>query len=281
MTKKVKKKSKWNKLFKKNPKVAVLRFSGVIAESSGFGKQGLSLESLESSIKLAFETPNAKAVAIQVNSPGGSPVQSELIYRYVKQCSKEKKIPVYTFAEDVAASGGYWLLCAGDEVYALQSSIVGSIGVIAAGFGYVEAIKKLGIERRVYTQGENKSILDPFKKEKKEDIELIHAAQKEIHDSFKNLVKSSRGDKIDSSKENEIFSGKFWTGNQAKSLGLIDNIDSLHDVMINKFGDDVELIKINKPKGWLKRKFGISIDSIINNFLEKIEERALWQRFGL
>lgn len=279
--KKQKKTSCFKKLFKKKNRVAVLRFSGAIGSAAGFGKQGLSLEELEGSIKQAFEMPKIKAVCIQVNSPGGSPVQSELIYRFVKQCSKENGVPVYTFAEDVAASGGYWLLCAGEEVYALQSSIIGSIGVIAAGFGFVEAIKKLGVERRVYTQGENKSILDPFQKEKKEDIELIYAAQKEIHEAFKELVRNSRGKKIAHADEKDLFSGKFWTGKQAQNLGLIDQISTLHDVMKEKYGDDVELVKINKAKGWLQRKFGLSHDKLVASIAGHIEEKALWQRFGL
>jgi signal peptide peptidase SppA len=276
-----KKSSFWKRLFTKKPRVAVLRLSGAIGAAAGFGKQGLSLDELEGSISQAFELPKVKAVCLQINSPGGSPVQSELIYRYIKQCSKKNNVPVYSFAEDVAASGGYWLLCAGDEVYALQSSIIGSIGVIAAGFGFVDVIKKLGIERRVYTQGENKSILDPFQKEKKEDVDLIYAAQKEIHEAFKDLVKTSRGEKISKADHKDLFSGKFWTGKQAQALGLVDGINSLHDVMKDKYGEDVELIRINRPKGWLKRKLGISADNVVDGLIAKVEERSLWQRFGL
>jgi signal peptide peptidase SppA len=184
-----------NKIKKPKSKVAVLRLSGVIG-SAGMMKKGISLDDLNDDIEKAFELSGVKAVALQINSPGGSPVQSELIYKRIRELSDEKKIPVYSFVEDVAASGGYWLACTGDEIYASESSIVGSIGVISAGFGFVDAIKKLGVERRVYTQGENKSILDPFQKEDPKDIDILMNLQKDVHESFKNLVRSRRDGKI-------------------------------------------------------------------------------------
>ena len=166
---------KLKKLFtNKLPTIAVINLYGVISSGKSFNKSTLSLDSIKSNIDKAFELPQLKAVALAINSPGGSPVQTELIYKYIRRLATEKKISIYSFAEDVAASGGYWLACVGDEIYASSSSIIGSIGVISSGFGFVDVIKKIGIERRIYTQGENKSVLDPFKPEKQSDIKIIH-----------------------------------------------------------------------------------------------------------
>lgn len=267
-----------NKLCKPKPTVAVIRLAGIIGEAGSF-KRGLTLEELDDDIKKAFEIPNLKAVAVQINSPGGSPVQSELIYNAIRYHADKKKIPVYSFAEDLAASGGYWLLCAGDEIYAHESSLIGSIGVISAGFGFVEAIKKLGIERRVYTQGENKSVLDPFQLEKQSDIEILKEAQKDVHEAFKAHVKSRR--KIKKSDEERLFSGEFWSGKKAKSLGLVDDIGDLRSVLVKKFGDDVKIEKISKPKGWLKRKFGVISDVFFDSLARAISEKAIWSKFGM
>lgn len=267
------------------PLVSVLRLSGMISHGGGLLRQGgISLESLEEDIKAAFEARmNLKAVAVIVNSPGGMPVQSELIYKRIRALSAEKEIPVVTFVEDVAASGGYWLACAGDEIFASHSSIVGSIGVIASGFGFVDAIKKLGVERRVYTQGENKSILDPFKPEKESDIAIITNAQKDIHEAFKQLVRERREGKLKES-EDVLFSGEFWSGHKALELGLVDGINDMHSVMQERYGKEVKFRKVQSRKSWLQRKLGFGLSNATTSFARALlmvaEERQMWNRYG-
>lgn len=268
------------KIKKPVPVVAVLRLSGVIG-AAGAMKKGLSLEDMEDDIQKAFDVSGLKAVALQINSPGGSPVQSEFIYNRIRALAAEKDVPVYSFVEDVAASGGYWLACTGDEIYASTSSIVGSIGVISAGFGFVDAIKKMGIERRVYHQGENKSVLDPFKKENPKDIEILMSAQKEVHEAFKNLVRTRRDGKIKKSDEKNLFSGEFWAGSSAKELGLIDEIGDMRSVLREKFGEKVKFEKISKPKGFLKRKLGIMGADLTGGAISVLEQKNLLARFGL
>ena len=203
------------KLFrcKSEPVVACVNLHGVIGKDSKLSS-GLNFENVAPLLKRAFEMKKVKAVALAVNSPGGSPVQSELIYNYVRELSEEKKIPVYTFAQDVAASGGYWLLLSGDEVYAHNSSILGSIGVIFSGFGFVDLIKKIGVDRRVYTEGKNKAILDPFLPEQDENIEILKDCQRDIFEGFKDLVKSRRQGKLKELEEN-LFTGAFWSGKKS------------------------------------------------------------------
>jgi len=268
------------KLKRRQAKVAILRLSGVIGSAGAF-KKGLSLDEIEDDIESAFEVSGLKAVALQINSPGGSPVQSELIYGRIRALSQEKKIPVYSFVEDVAASGGYWLACTGDEIYASKSSIVGSIGVISAGFGFVEAIKKLGIERRIYAQGDNKSVLDPFSKENPKDIEILTSAQKAVHEAFKELVRTRREGKIKKSKEKSLFSGEFWSGEQAKELGLVDDIGDMRSVMREKLGKKIKFERISKPKGWLKKRLGIISENVVDGAISSVEKRGLWSKFGL
>ncbi|VAV99900.1 macromolecule metabolism; macromolecule degradation; degradation of proteins, peptides, glycopeptides [hydrothermal vent metagenome] len=200
------------------PVVAILPLEGVIGSTSRFSR-ALNLAGLEEKINQAFDVYNVKAVALAVNSPGGSPVQSELIMRRIQKISEEKKIPVYAFAEDVAASGGYLISLAAEEIYAHEASIVGSIGVISAGFGFDKAIEKIGVDRRVYAAGDNKSILDPFQPEKDKDIKLLKDMQKEIHEFFKNLVKERRGERLKGTQK-VMFSGQFWAGKEAVKLGL-------------------------------------------------------------
>jgi len=269
----------YKKITKSKPKVAILRLSGVIG-SAGMMKKGLSLDELDDDIKRAFEISGLKAIALQVNSPGGSPVQSELIYKRIRALSEEKKIPVYSFVEDVAASGGYWLACSGDEIYASESSVVGSIGVISAGFGFVDAIKKMGIERRVYTQGENKSVLDPFQKENPKDIEILMNLQKDVHESFKNIVRSRREGKIKKTKEKQLFSGEFWNGVKGKDLGLVDEIGDMYSVMHKKYGKKIKFEKVSKPKGWLKKRLsGASLD-VTDSIASSVTEKMFWGKFG-
>lgn len=254
----------------KNKKsVAVLRLSGVIG-SSGFLKQGLSLDSLEENFNKIKDIKKIKALVVQVNSPGGSPVQSELIYQRIRSIAEDKNIPVYTFAEDVAASGGYWLACAGDKIYASRSSIIGSIGVIASGFGFKKAIDKLGIERRIYTQGENKSILDPFIDTKASDIKIINEVQKDIHEFFKDVIRERRKGKIKTSDEVKIFSGKFWSGQKALSLGLIDEIGDMHTVIEKQFGKNIKFIHLNNQQSWLKRKLSLGSSKAFDLFAKGI-----------
>lgn len=263
------------------PVVAILPLEGVIGSGSRF-TTALNLAGLEDRINQAFDVYNVKAVALAINSPGGSPVQSELIMRRIQRISKEKKVPVYAFAEDVAASGGYLISLAAEEIYAHEASIVGSIGVISAGFGFSKAIEKIGVERRVYAAGDSKSILDPFQPEKDKDIKILKELQKEIHDFFKNLVKERRGDRLKGTQK-IMFSGQFWAGNEAMKLGLVDGIGDIHTVMKEKLGEKTKFKRIKEEKGFLKSLFGMSVSKskISDEILTTLESRSLWARFGL
>lgn len=269
------------KIFSKSkPVVAHLNLQGVIGAKSKFDSN-LNFESTGPLIKSAFETNDVKAVAISINSPGGSPVQSELIYNYIRELSSDKKIPVYTFAQDVAASGGYWLLLAGDEIYAHQASIIGSIGVIFSSFGFVDLLKKIGIERRVYTEGKNKAILDPFMPEQQENIEILKQAQSDIFEGFKSLVRKRREGKL-TKAEDDVFTGAFWSGNTALKLGLIDGVSDIRSKMKEKFGDKIEIINITQKKSWLKNL--LSSKSSANQLeaaIHKLEEKIIFSKFGL
>jgi len=235
-------------------------------------------------------------VALQINSPGGSPVQSKLIFNRIRALAQEKEIPVYSFVEDVAASGGYWLCLAGDEVYADDSSILGSIGVISAGFGFNKAIEKIGVERRVYTAGERKMSLDPFQPEQPDEIVRLKALQQEIHAAFRSLVENRRGDKIAKAGD-MLFTGEFWSGTKALDLGLIDGLGDLRSVMREKFGDKVNLKLIKQKRGLFSRtgigsqllghqqghQFTVQnlTTGLSADLINTLEERALWSRFGL
>ncbi len=273
--------------FDRSPVVPVLRLSGAIGISSPLSP-GLNLASLAEQIEKAFSVKNAKAVALQINSPGGSPVQSKLIFNRIRALAQENDIPVYSFVEDVAASGGYWLALAGDEVYADDSSILGSIGVISAGFGFHKAIEKVGVERRVYTAGERKMSLDPFAPEQPEEIVRLKALQKDIHQAFRALVEDRRGDKIAQAGD-MLFTGEFWSGTKAVELGLIDGLGDLRLIMRRKFGDKVNL-KLISPKRGLFKRAGIGnvlpssqmlTAGLTDDVLSTLEARALWSRFGL
>ena len=262
---------------KKKKIVSHLRLTGVIGNVGKF-KQGIEYSSQEEIIKKAFSVKKAEAVAISINSPGGSPVQSHLIYKYIREQSKKNKKKVLVFAEDVAASGGYLIACAGDEIYANSSSIIGSIGVIYSSFGFTELIKKIGVERRVHTAGKNKSTLDPFLDEKKEDIERLKNIQLELHKDFIKVVEESRKSKLNKS-EVELFSGEFWSGSKAKDLGLIDNVGNANEVLKEKFGEDVVIKKFEKSKSWLNKKLSSSSNQI-DQLANILEERSIWQRYG-
>jgi signal peptide peptidase SppA len=295
---KSKKPGAWRRFLPKrfrNPKpvVAIVRLGGVIGSGTPL-RPGLTLNGVDSVLEAAFKLKHAKAVALEINSPGGSPVQSNLIYTRIRALAKEHELPVYAFCEDVAASGGYWLACAGDEIYADSNSIIGSIGVISAGFGFTELIKKIGVERRVYTAGENKNLMDPFKAENASDIKRIKSLQKDIHESFKALVIASRGDALKGT-EKKLFTGEFWTGAKAFELGLIDGLGDMRGVMREKYGDEVNLKLVGAKQGWLKRRLnpgsslgflsGAGSQHLAHKFaddvISAIEERSIWSRYGL
>jgi signal peptide peptidase SppA len=264
---------------KSHPLVHVVRLHGAIGVGSPL-KPPLTAKDLDPLLERAFRKGLA-AVALQVNSPGGSPVQSALIYSRIRSLADEFKVPVFVFCEDVAASGGYWLACAGDEIYADESSVVGSIGVISAGFGFVEAISKLGIERRVHTSGENKSILDPFQPQTQEDVDRLLSLQADVHGAFKALVRARRGTKL-RGQEAELFSGAFWAGQKALELGLIDGIGHMHDVLKKKFGDKLVLKNIPASQGWSLKRLGFgAFAEFPAASMDALESRALWARFGL
>jgi signal peptide peptidase SppA len=265
---------------KKTPIIHVVRLEGAIAAGRGMGPQ-LSGKSLEPVLKRAFKK-GISGVALAINCPGGSPVQSAIIADRIRALSAETNVPVYAFCEDVAASGGYWLACAADEIYANENSIVGSIGVISMGFGFPKALQKLGVERRVHTSGDSKSTNDPFKPEKPEDVKKLKSILSEMHESFKGWVRTRRGSKLKETKD--VFSGAYWTGITAKSLGLIDDTGLMHEVLKRKFGERVELRAIEQPKGWGFSRFGFDmgkLDDLPAATIAAAEERALWQRFGL
>ncbi len=270
----------------KKSTIGIVKLSGIISTESRLGsKSGLNLNDLSDSLTKAFSYKNIKAVVLLVNSPGGSPVQSALISNRIRDLAQEKEIPVYCFVEDLAASGGYWLSCAADKIYAMESSIIGSIGVITAGFGAVEAIKKIGIERRVYSQGKNKGLLDPFLPEKKEDIKQILTIQKDLHAHFINWVKKRRGKRL-KAKDDILFNAGVWSGVKAKELGLIDGIGDYYNVMKNIFGDDVKFKDFSKRTSWFKQRFfssrsTLDADTIISTLINKIEDRIIWSKYGL
>ena len=263
--------------FKKKKIVTHIKLNGVIGNVGRF-KQGLDFSGQEEIIEKAFSLKKAKAVAITINSPGGSPVQSHLIYSFIREQAKKNKMKVFVFAEDVAASGGYLIACAGDEIYANSSSIIGSIGVIYSSFGFTELIKKIGVERRVHTAGKNKSSLDPFQDEKKEDIERLKNIQLDLHKDFIEVVEESRGSKL-KKDQIELFSGEFWSGSKAKELGLVDGIGNANQILKEKFGEDVVIKKFEKSKGWLSKKLSSSTNQM-DQFANILEERSIWQRYG-
>ena len=265
-------------IFKKKKIIPHIKFAGVIGNVGKF-KQGIDFSGQEEIILKAFSVKKAPCVAITINSPGGSPVQSHLIFNFIRQQAKKNKKKVIVFAEDIAASGGYLIACAGDEIYANSSSIIGSIGVIYSSFGFTELIKKIGVERRVHTAGKNKNTLDPFLEEKKEDIERLKNIQLDLHKNFINVVEKSRGEKLKKS-EVELFSGEFWSGTKSKELGLIDEIGDANQVLREKFGEDVIIKKFEKSKSWLSKKLSSSNDHV-DQVANILEEKSIWQKYGL
>ena len=261
----------------------VIRLSGVVGSQPLRGG-GLTLSGLDGAIERAFGLKRAKAVALAINSPGGSPVQSDLITRRIRALAAEKELPVLAFIEDLGASGGYYLACAADEIYANPSSIVGSIGVVSAGFGFVDAMKRLGIERRLYTTGRQKALLDPFRPEDPEDVERLKTIQADVHETFKAVVRERRGGRLTGDDE-ALFNGQIWSGLGALKLGLIDGIGDLRGVLRARFGDKVRTRTMNAPRPWWRRRgspfAGADAAELVEAALAAIEERALWARYGL
>ncbi|TCP44519.1 S49 family peptidase [Rhodovulum marinum] len=265
---------RWLPFVKADPLVAVLRLSGPIAASAR-GGASLSDAGLAPLIERAFRKGKPAAVALAVNSPGGSPAQSALIGARIRRLAEDHKVPVFAFVEDVAASGGYWLACAADEIFVDRSSIVGSIGVIYAGFGFPDLIARYGVERRVHAAGESKSFLDPFQPEKPEDVDRLMQLQTPIHEAFKAHVRARRGDRL--TTEDGLFTGDVWVGEQAVERGLADGIGHLVPVMKDRFGDKVKFALHSPRKGLLSRLGAPSVAGV----LDELEARAHWARYGL
>jgi len=267
------------------PTVAVVRLNGVIA-SGGRGRGTINLSTLAKLLERAFSARGARAVALDINSPGGSPVQSALIYGRIRALAEEKNLPVIGFAQDVAASGGYWLACAADEIFANENSIVGSVGVISSSFGLQGLLERIGVERRVHTSGDRKAFLDPFLPERTEDVERLKSLQAEIHESFRALVRERRRGRL-KAEEDVLFSGEFWTGRRAKDLGLVDGLGDLRTVLRERYGKKVRLRVFGVEQGWLRRRFGIGLGADArggqwaDDLIDRLEARAIWARYGL
>lgn len=271
------------------PLVPVVRLFGVIGAVTPL-RPGMSLAGVARTLERAFSLKNAKAVALVINSPGGSPVQSRQIYLRIRQLAAEKKLPVLVFVEDVAASGGYMLACAGDEIFCDPSSILGSIGVVGGTFGLHELIKKIGVERRLYTAGEHKAMLDPFLPENPDDVARVKALQKEIHAIFIALVKQSRGARLKGT-DDVLFSGEYWAGETSVSLGLGDAIGDLRSVLRARYGDKVRTPVIAPSGGLLAGLLGrrsgagtmVALDgfaALPDELISALETRAIWAKYG-
>jgi signal peptide peptidase SppA len=267
------------------PVVPVVRLSGVIGAAFPL-RSGLSLSSCAGSLERAFGMKGIKAVAIAVNSPGGSAVQSHLIFRRIRSLADERKVPVFMFAEDAAASGGYMIACAGDEIFADPSSLLGSIGVVSAGFGFERLIDRLGVERRVHTAGRNKAMLDPFRPEDPEDVERLKEIQARVHEVFVDLVRARRGTRLRGEAEH-LFSGTVWAAADALALGLIDGIGDLRSVLRERFGRKVKLVTVPTGRSsllsrWFNRSPAIAAGLFDpSEVVAALEERATWSRLGL
>ncbi len=271
------------------PVVPVVRLTGVVGFSTPL-RPGLTLAGLARTLDRAFAVRRASAVALAINSPGGSPVQSHLIFRRIRELALEKKRHVIAFVEDAGASGGYMIACAADEIVADQHSIVGSIGVVGGSFGFDKLIAKIGIERRLYTSGEHKAMLDPFLPEDAANVERLKKLQREIHDDFIALVKSRRGAKL-SGPEHDLFSGEYWTGRRALELGLVDAIGDLRATLRERFGDQVVTPLIAAERGLFGRRiFGVADSDntqagnrigVAEDLISALEARAIWARYGL
>ncbi|MEU3763834.1 S49 family peptidase [Amycolatopsis keratiniphila] len=258
--------------------VAVVKLHGVITPTpSPLARGSINLAAVESALTRAFAHERLKAVALQINSPGGAPTQSGLVAERIRQLADEKKVPVLAFAEDVAASGGYWLACAADEIYAHRTSMVGSIGVISGGFGFTGLLERFGIERRLHTAGANKSRLDPFSPEKPEDVEWLKKMHGQLHELFVDWVTERRGDRLSGSED--LFTGDVWLGARAVELGLIDGVGSLRQVIGERYPDAE--ISVAEPKKPLLARLGIGAPAAASALLDAVQSKAAWSRFGL
>jgi len=265
------------------PIVPVLRLSGAIGMNMPL-RPGLSLAGLEAPLARAFAIKSAPAVAILINSPGGAAVQSHQIFQRIRGLAEEKGKKVIVAVEDVAASGGYMIALAGDEIIVDRSSIVGSIGVVAATFGFPKLLERIGVERRVYTAGDKKVTLDPFQPERKEDVERIKSLQQDVHAAFIDLVKTRRGAAL--ADDPDMFSGAFWSGERAVALGLADQVGELRSILKERYGEDVRIKTITTERSALRRRLGLGgradpMTRILDEGIAAIEERLLWSRFGL
>jgi len=269
------------------PVVPVVRLSGTIGVATPL-KPGLMLATVSRTLERAFSVHGARAVALAINSPGGSPSQSHLIFRRIRQLAEEKSLPVYAFVEDVGASGGYMLACAADEIICNDFSIVGSIGVVGASFGFHELMEKVGIERRIYTSGDRKVMLDPFLPQKPDDVKRIKAIQQDIHEHFIALVKERRGARLNGT-DKTLFSGEFWTAQKAIELGLADRIGDMRSTLRERYGDKVHTPLISAERSLFGRRVpGVNIaDALVqrpglaDDLISALEIRALWGRYGL
>ncbi len=267
-------------LLKPKSRVSIIRLSGVIADSDTKRRGTLSFHRLAESISDAFDEFDLKAVCLVINSPGGSPAQSALIGDHIRNLAIEKNVPVYAFVEDIAASGGYWLACAADEIYTNETSIVGSIGVISASFGLQDLIARYGVERRVYTSGKDKGFLDPFMEEKPADVKRLKALQKELHISFIDWVKLRRRDKI-KAKDSEVFEGQFWSGKTALDMGMIDGFGEARHFCKEKFGDQIKFKEFSPDRGLLSSLISATVKpTFAQDALETIESKSIWTRYG-
>lgn len=261
------------------PFVPAIRLTGVIG-SVGWRGAGMTLAGLERLLDRAFGAKAAPAVALLINSPGGSPVQSSLIARRIRELAGEKNKPVLAFVEDIAASGGYWLACAADEIFVDRASIVGSIGVITAGFGFTEVLQRIGVERRVHTTGPRKGMLDPFQPERADDVDMLRELQQGVFEGFRAHVRERRGSRL-TPDDGSLFDGRVWTGTQAVALGLVDGLGEARSVVRQRFGKDVRLVTLSRPRPWLQRRLGMGATGIAEAVGAALEERALWARYGL
>ncbi len=267
--------------------IPVVKLQGAIISGGGQFRPTLNLANVAPILEKAFSAKDTPAVAISINSPGGSPVQSRLIFARIRELAREKQKKVLVFVEDVAASGGYMIALAGDEIIADPTSIVGSIGVVSGGFGFPELLKKIGVERRVYTAGENKVILDPFQPEKEKDIEYLKSLQLEIHQVFISMVRERRAGKL--TDDATVFSGLFWSGTRGLELGLIDGLGDMRQELKKRYGQKTKLQLVTATRGLLGRRIpGISpvslegaASGLASGLVEAAEERALWSRYGL
>ncbi len=264
------------------PLVTVLRLEGVIAAGAGFRRRGLNIATQDALIEAAFKPRHLTAVALAINSPGGSPAQSALIAKRIRAHAEDRKVPVLGFVEDVAASGGYWLALAADEIFTDPTSLVGSIGVVSAGFGLHEAIARLGIERRLHTKGANKRLLDPFQPETPDGLARLDLLQTDIHEAFKDWVRQRRGDRLKGDDET-LFQGDVWTGTRALELGLIDGLGDLRAVMRTRYGERVRLRELIRPRSLLRRLTGTEAAKAAwaDDLVAAVEERLIWDRWSL